>query len=142
MGTVTATDNSGEPVTYAISDGNTGDVFAIDATSGAITVAGALDRETTASYALTVSATDPVGGAGTAAVTITVTDFVMDYDTDDDGLIEVADLAQLNAIRWDLDGDGVASDAGYATAFPDAPADMGCPDDRLHGVRADGGPGL
>ena len=45
----------------------------------------------------------------------------MDYDADDDGLIEVADLAQLNAIRWDLDGDGVASDAGYATAFPDKP---------------------
>ena len=29
-----------------------------------------------------------------------------DYDRDDDGLIEVANLAQLNAIRWDLDGDG------------------------------------
>ena len=57
-----------------------------------------------------------------------MTEFVIDYDADDDGLIEVADLAQLNAIRWDLDGDGVASDAGYATAFPDAPTSgMGCP---------------
>ena len=128
VGTVTATDSSGEAVTYAISDGNTDDVFAIDETSGAITVAGALDRETTPSYTLTVSATDPAGGTATVSVTITLTDFVMDYDADDDGLIEVADLAQLNAIRWDLDGDGVASDAGYATAFPDAPADMGCPD--------------
>ena len=34
VGTVTATDSSGEAVTYAISDGNTDDVFAIDETSG------------------------------------------------------------------------------------------------------------
>ena len=25
-----------------------------------------------------------------------------DYDTDNDGLIDVSNLAQLNAIRWDL----------------------------------------
>ena len=127
VGTVAATDDGGAPVTYAISEGNDDGTFAIDATSGAITVAGALDRETTASYMLTVGATDPVGGIGTAPVTITVTDFVMDYDADDDGLIEVASLAQLNAIRWDLDGDGVASEAGHAAAFPDAGSDMGCP---------------
>ena len=29
-----------------------------------------------------------------------------DYDTDNDGLIEVANLAQLNAVRWGLGGDG------------------------------------
>ena len=50
-----------------------------------------------------------------------------DYDVDDDGLIEVSNLAQLNAIRWDLDGDGSASDTGYASAFPNAAAGMGCP---------------
>ena len=50
-----------------------------------------------------------------------------DYDDDDDGLIEVSGPAQLNAIRWDLDGDGRATNAGYATAFPDAAAGMGCP---------------
>ena len=50
-----------------------------------------------------------------------------DYDADDDGLISVSSLAQLNAIRWDLDGDGAARDAGYATAFPNAAAGMGCP---------------
>ena len=51
----------------------------------------------------------------------------VDYDTDDDRLIEVDSLAQLNAIRWDLDGDGGSTDAGYATAFPNAAAGMGCP---------------
>ena len=54
-----------------------------------------------------------------------------DYDRDNDGLIEVADLAQLNAIRWDLDGDGAADDAAheanYAAAFADPTTGMGCP---------------
>ena len=50
-----------------------------------------------------------------------------DYDTDDDGLIEVSSLAQLDAIRWDLDGDGSANHAGYATAFPNPATGMGCP---------------
>ena len=54
----------------------------------------------------------------------------VDYDSDNDGLIEVNSLARLNAIRWDLDGDGEvdnASDAtAYSTAFPDAEANMGC----------------
>ena len=53
-----------------------------------------------------------------------------DYDSDDDDLIEVDSLAQLNAIRWDLDGDGTAAGAGssgHAVAFPQARNDMGCP---------------
>ena len=53
-----------------------------------------------------------------------------DYDADDDGLIQVANLAQLNAIRWDLDGDGSPSSASassYRSAFPNAAARMGCP---------------
>ena len=52
----------------------------------------------------------------------------MDYDADDDGFIEVSNLDQLNAIRWDLDGDGSSSDAGFGTAFPMAVSGMGCPD--------------
>ncbi len=55
-----------------------------------------------------------------------------DYDSDDDGLIEVSSLAQLNAIRWDLDGDGVVDDTAnqtsYTAAFANAAAGMGCPD--------------
>ncbi len=44
------------------------------------------------------------------------------YDADADGLIEITTLAQLDAIRHDLDGDGTPTDTGaaaYATAFPD-----------------------
>ena len=54
----------------------------------------------------------------------------MDYDMDDDGLIEITSLAQLNALRWDLDGDGTpasGSETDYAAAFPDPPYLMGCP---------------
>ena len=64
-----------------------------------------------------------VGCAGTES---------LDYDVDDDGLIEMSRLGQLNAIRWDLDGDGEADDSenadAYAAAFPDAVEGMGCPD--------------
>ena len=54
-----------------------------------------------------------------------------DYDADDDGLIEVANLAQLDAIRYDLDGDGSparSNPGAYAAAFPGAVAGMGCPE--------------
>ena len=45
----------------------------------------------------------------------------IDYDTDDDGLIDVTTLEQLNAIRWDLDGDGAVAatnEANYGAAYP------------------------
>ena len=45
-----------------------------------------------------------------------------DKDENDNGLIEVSSLEQLDAIRYDLDGDGVPSgtnleQAAYRTAF-------------------------
>ena len=56
----------------------------------------------------------------------------VDYDSNDDGLIEISNLAQLNAVRWDLDGDGAAdvatNNTTYAAAFPNAATGMGCPD--------------
>ena len=55
----------------------------------------------------------------------------VDYDRNDNNLIDVASLAQLNAIRWDLDGDGAVADddtLNYALAFPGPAAGMGCPD--------------
>ena len=58
----------------------------------------------------------------------------VDYDTDDDGYIEVSGHAQLNAIRYDLDSDGSPASAGataYGAAFPNrdtnAATRMGCP---------------
>ena len=59
-----------------------------------------------------------------------------DYDADDDGLIEVANLAQLDVMRFDLSGRGSPSDADLASyfgAFPNAVAGMGCPADGCTG---------
>ena len=54
-----------------------------------------------------------------------------DYDNDNDGYIDVANIAQLNAIRHDLDGNGDATHADYAAAFPNrvttSSGRMGCP---------------
>ncbi len=63
--------------TFAITAGNDGGEFAIDANTGAITVAGALDFETTAQYVLTVTATDDdthTAKTGSATITINVND--------------------------------------------------------------------
>ena len=50
-------------------------------------------------------------------------DVDVDYDVDDDGLIEIATLAQLDAVRHDLDGDGVpAGAAAHAAAAGTAAA--------------------
>ena len=76
VGTVSATDPDGDTVTYSITDGNGDGHFALDGSTGAITVAAELDYETTASYTLTVTADDLKGGTATATVTITVTDVI------------------------------------------------------------------
>ena len=51
------------------------------------------------------------------------------FDVDGDGLIEVSNLEQLNAIRYDLDGDGQPDtnvDEAYADAFPIASGEAVC----------------
>ena len=53
----------------------------------------------------------------------------VDYDADNNGLIEVDSLAKLNALRWDPDGNGevaLANIANYLVAFPLPVAGMGC----------------
>ena len=54
-----------------------------------------------------------------------------DYDADNDGLIDINYLEQLDAVHYDLNGDGSADPdanaAAYAAAFPGALAGMGCP---------------
>ena len=55
----------------------------------------------------------------------------IDYDDNDNRLIDVRSLVQLNAIRWDLNGNGAADNAGdatnYGNAFPTPATGMGCP---------------
>ena len=76
----------------------------------------------------TYTATDANQNTASMPVDITVN---ADFDADNDQLIEVHNLAQLNAIRWDLDGDGDVSAqtatvrASYRAAYPGV-AGMGC----------------
>ena len=59
----------------------------------------------------------------------------IDYDSDDDGLIEITKLEQLRAIHYDLDADGLVTGTNqskYRAAFPNATAytgstALGCP---------------
>ena len=75
VGTVTATDaDADDTLTYSITAGNDDGKFNIDGSTGEITVAGTLDRETKDEYTLTVLASDSNGETATATVTITVVD--------------------------------------------------------------------
>ncbi len=77
VGTVVATDGDLDPLTYAITAGNTGTAFAINSATGEITVASsaALDFEVTPTFSLTVTATDneaptPFVGSGTITINL------------------------------------------------------------------------
>ncbi|MDZ4689197.1 MAG: cadherin domain-containing protein [Planctomycetaceae bacterium] len=77
VGTVVATDANGGPLTFAITAGNTGNVFAINAATGEITVATAmLDSDAMPVFNLTVVVTD--NGVPTASDTAAVTINVLD----------------------------------------------------------------
>ena len=72
VGVVSATDPNGDRLTYSIAGGDEAGAFAIDSVTGAITVAGALDYNTTPTYTLTVEASDRTNGAS-VSVEIAVT---------------------------------------------------------------------
>ncbi len=73
VGTVAATDpDAGQTLTYAITAGNTGNVFAINPSTGQLTVNGALNFEGTNSYALTVRVTDNAATPANTSATVTV----------------------------------------------------------------------
>ena len=80
---------------------------------------------------VTVRATDPGGLGAVWTGMFLVGAGSRDYDTDNDRLIEIASIAQLNATRYDLDGNGEVDGAKdietYVLAFPEAVSGMGCP---------------
>ena len=85
-------------------------------------------------YTVRVTATLSGGGDSTPSDEVMGTPQGIDYDSDGDGLIDIKTLAQLNAIRWDLNGDGVVADndtTNYNAAFPNRDTTsnvrMGCP---------------
>ncbi|XP_047558286.1 protocadherin-15 isoform X2 [Lutra lutra] len=70
-----ATDREGDPITYAIENGDPQRVFNLSETTGILTLGKALDRESTDRYILIVTASDgrPYG-TSTATVNVVVTD--------------------------------------------------------------------
>ena len=66
-------DASNNTITYSLAD-NAGGRFAIDATSGVVTVAGSIDREASATHDIIIRATSSDGSVSTETFTIAVTD--------------------------------------------------------------------
>ena len=72
VATILISDPENDPLTFSITDGNTGNAFTISNT-GVITTAAALDYETTNSYTLTIHASDLAGNEATTTQTVSVT---------------------------------------------------------------------
>ena len=124
--TLPAATDGNTPLTYSLSP-TPPDGMVFNAATRTLTGTPTLGQAAT-TYTYTV--TDADGDTDTLTIAITV---IGEYDLDDDGLIEVDRLPQLNAIRWDLNGDGsvdtgtsVADIAKYSAAFPGASTGMGC----------------
>jgi uncharacterized protein (DUF2141 family) len=107
---LTATDpDAGTTLTYSLTAGNTGGVFALNASTGQLTVAGALDFEATSTYALTVQVSDGTLSS-TATVTVSITD-----------VAEAATLISLNppsgAVGTEVTLTGTNFTAGSTVSF-------------------------
>ncbi len=90
---------------------------------------------------VTLRAIDPDGLSAVETFSVLVTAGNRDYDTDNDGLIDVGNLAQLDAMRYDLNGDGLVDGATwmpYYAAFPMGAPEMGCPSDGCTGYELTG----
>ena len=127
-------DPDGDALTYDAGSSNE-EVATASASGSSVIMEGLAKGSTT----VTVTATDAGGSNSTATQTFKVT-VRRDYDTDDDGLIEIATLGQLDAVRFDRNGDGHVDPeiglfttdplpdevAAYEAAYPDHAQNLGC----------------
>ncbi|WP_430451220.1 cadherin domain-containing protein [Rhodopirellula europaea] len=109
--TALAVDPDGDVVSYSLSD-DAGGLFAIDSSTGVVTVAGTLDFETAASHAIEVTATstDIVTSTSTATFTIIVTD--VDEIAPEAGGVKISAQAWAPSFLGAVDSDGI----GYSIA--------------------------
>ena len=122
VGMVSAADpDTGDTVSYSVTGGNEKGKFAIDGSTGEITVAGALDYAATPSYTLTVEARDGNGGAATAAVAVSLTlaecsnGVAVTRPEENSGLVR--DCSVLLTARDALAGGGAALDWSAGTSI-------------------------
>ena len=156
---VQATDaDAGDALTYSIVSNNIPGLFvedtiidnappfAIDANSGAITLAGALDFETATTHTFTIQVEDSAGLTDTATITINVTDSAIRGTDDDDRIGGTADADTIYGYGGD---DFIYAQFGADTLYGGAGNDVlhGSGDnDTLYGGAGDdtldGGAGL
>ena len=116
-------DPEGDTITYAVSSSDI-TVARVTLSGSRVTIIPVAEGRT----AITVTATDDGSNQSrTQQFTVTVLPTTaVDFDIDDDGLIEISNLAQLDAVRYDLGGDGFSFDTSYAEAFPDGGNALAC----------------
>ena len=111
-------DGNGDPLTYSLLSGNTGNAFELDAGTGRITVAGPLDYETLARYTLTIQATDGTG-TSTAAITIDITNINEVLPDIADASVSVPESLSVGEMIYDVndvsggDTDGEGENLSY-----------------------------
>jgi len=127
--TAAALDINGPAVIYSLTGGAAGGRFAIDSSTGVVTVANStlLNTATGASHSITVQASDGVGGISTASFTIWVTNVLPTsnaggpYSVTDAGLVTLlgsgADPVGPVSYAWDLDNNGTFETAGQNVSF-------------------------
>ncbi len=76
-----------------------------------------LDGDTFPDYPWSFGATTTYPTLYTPSERQTAAALVMDYDQDDDNLIDITNLHQLNAIRYDLNGNGLPENAANYSAY-------------------------
>ena len=105
VGTVVATDADANSTFsgWTIVSGNTGSAFAINAATGQITVAGALNYEGTPSYNLGVTVSDGTATSALGTVVVTVTN-----------VAEYSDVFGSSSPTADDNGDGISNLMAYA----------------------------
>jgi uncharacterized delta-60 repeat protein len=108
-------DATNNTVTYTLDD-SAGGRFAIDANTGVVTVAGAIDREAAGSWNITIRATSSDGSFNTATHAINITDvdeFDVTTPTDTNGS---ADIVSENAANGTVVGTVVSATDADATS--------------------------
>ena len=117
------TDRDGSAITYSITAGNGVGIFAIDSSSGVITVADNtnLNYETATQHVLTVTVTDGTL-TDTAAVTINVTDVAETANFTIDAIADttVAENVAFTSVTPSLSGASPIGDVTYTLAGSDA----------------------
>ncbi|SHJ79148.1 Cadherin domain-containing protein [Rubritalea squalenifaciens DSM 18772] len=143
--TVAASDpDAGDTLTYAITAGNAGGEFSINASTGEITTATELDFESTAGYSLTVSSTDAGGLSDSATIAVTVN------DVNEDPVFANDPITGDNAILYaeysgTLDGEATDPDTADTVTYSkvSGPAWLSVASDgTLSGTPGDGDEGL